>query len=105
MAQPEHMTIEPYDHQLKGAAQIHHACLGPFAGMILGDSEFLDKTIQAVLAIYLAKDLPGKSLVVVPEGLVDHWLQKFSDVWEQVTCSIFKVYTRKKLTCLIGIRT
>lgn len=53
--------------------------------MILADPEDLGKTIQAILAIYLDKDLPGKSLVIIPEGSVNHWIQEFGKVWEQVT--------------------
>lgn len=96
MTKPDHMLIEPYDYQLRGAAHIHHGCLGPFAGMILADPGGLGKTIQAMLAIYLDRDLPGKSLVVVPEGFfVDEWLEEFGKVWEQVVFQLRPSYHKK----------
>lgn len=95
MAKPDHFKIVPKPHQLKGAVQINYACNGPFHGMVLADPQDFGRRAQAVLAIHLAKDVPGKTLVVVPEyrlnhpgSAADHWLEKFRKSWEQVCFNI-----------------
>lgn len=68
------MTIRPHDYQLKGAAQLHSLCEGDARGGILADSMGLGKTLTAILAMNLVRDVPGMCVVVAPKTLCPQWV-------------------------------
>lgn len=85
--------IELSPYQLKSAAQVNFACMGPFGGCIIGDKPGNDRIIQVLLSIYLNKDKSGretlKTLIVVPKDgkskeespSTHHWMR----VWPFVS--------------------
>lgn len=85
MEPPRKLLMKPWDYQLKGAAQIHHACEGPLKGLILGDEMGTGKTLQAVLAAYRVRNEPGMSLVVAPVSAIQNWLDTCSLSWKEVS--------------------
>lgn len=77
-------SFQPKLHQLKGAAQIRHACLSEFRGMILADPMGLGKTLTTILALWLMKDVFGKFLIVCPAHLIPMWLRHFKEAFKRV---------------------
>lgn len=80
----EGMTIVPHSYQLKGAAQAHFSCRGINKGFMLGDAMGVGKTLAAILALYLARDEPGASLVVCPKSLCIQWMETIHAVFAEV---------------------
>ena len=85
MGIPPHMTVTPHCHQLKGASQADFLCRSHFKGILLGDGMGVGKTLTAILAMWLVKDLPGFSVVVAPKTLCHQWVEQIEGSFEPVS--------------------
>ncbi|KAK7897408.1 hypothetical protein LTR67_005297 [Exophiala xenobiotica] len=79
---PPGITVIPHDHQLKGAAEIHHSISGPFRFIIVADPMGMGKTLQMVLTMLETKDQPGMYLVVAPASVCLQWVREIHQYFE-----------------------
>ena len=84
MQVPEHLTFVPHDYQLKGAAQILHACGPPFYGLMVGHAMGLGKTNMAVLSMIARREERGMFVVVCPASITEQWKRSIEGAMEVV---------------------